>query len=110
MEDNKVAILLEDLRSQFRTFGEGLQLVNEKMDREFTELKADVTGLKTEVTGLKMEVTGLKVEVREMKDQNRQEHLMLKQMIQDVATDQAEMKKKLNDLDREFEIELRRIK
>jgi hypothetical protein len=32
MDDNKVAVLLEDLRTQFRTFGEGLQLLNEKLD------------------------------------------------------------------------------
>jgi hypothetical protein len=33
MEDNKVAVLLEDLRAQFRTFGEGLQSVNDKIDK-----------------------------------------------------------------------------
>jgi hypothetical protein len=27
MDDNKVAVILEDLRSQFRTFGEGLKRV-----------------------------------------------------------------------------------
>ena len=37
MEDNKVAVLLEDLRSQFRTFGDGLQLLNEKMEENQQE-------------------------------------------------------------------------
>jgi hypothetical protein len=27
MDDNKVAVFLEDLRAQFRTFGEGLQII-----------------------------------------------------------------------------------
>jgi archaellum component FlaC len=33
MEDNRVVILLEDLRAQFRTFGDGLQFVQEKIDK-----------------------------------------------------------------------------
>lgn len=92
MDDNKVAVLLEDLKSQFRTFGEGLQLVNEKLDRQYTEFKE------------------LKKEVTEFKEENRQEHMILKQMINDVATEQAEIKKKVNELDQEFEIKLRRVK
>jgi hypothetical protein len=34
MDDNKVAVLLEDFRAQFRTFGEGLQLLNDKVDQK----------------------------------------------------------------------------
>ena len=30
MDDNKVAVLLEDLNAQFRTFGEGLEFLKEK--------------------------------------------------------------------------------
>jgi hypothetical protein len=37
MDDNKVAVLLEDLRAQFRTFGEGMQLLNEKVENGFIE-------------------------------------------------------------------------
>ncbi|HEX3048105.1 MAG TPA: hypothetical protein VHY08_25360, partial [Bacillota bacterium] len=33
MEDDKVAVILEDLRAQFRTFGDGLQFVREKIDK-----------------------------------------------------------------------------
>ena len=33
MDDNKVAVILEDIRAQFRTFGEGLQIVNDKIDK-----------------------------------------------------------------------------
>ena len=39
MEDSKVAVLLQDLLSQFRTFGEGLQSLENKIDR--VEQKVD---------------------------------------------------------------------
>ena len=32
VEDSEVAVILEDIRSQFRVFGEGLQALNEKVD------------------------------------------------------------------------------
>jgi hypothetical protein len=99
MDDNKVAVLLEDLRAQFRTFGEGLTLLNEKMDKQSIKLNE-----------VKKEVVDFKHEFIDMKEQNRQEHLMLKQMIQDISIDQAGIKKKVNELDQEFEIKLRRIK
>lgn len=99
MDDNKVAILLEDLQAQFRTFGEGLQLVNDKLDRQYSEFKE-----------LKEEVADFKHEFIDFKEQNREEHMILKQMILDVAAEQADIKKKVNDLDQEFEIKLRRVK
>lgn len=40
LDDNKVAVLLEDLRAQFRTFSEGLQLLNEKVDSGFDTLNS----------------------------------------------------------------------
>ena len=54
MDDNKVAVLLEDLMSQFRTFGEGLQMLNEKMDRGFETLKNRMIRWKQELTYLKI--------------------------------------------------------
>jgi prefoldin subunit 5 len=33
MDDGKIAVLLEDLRLQFRNFGERLEFVNEKIDK-----------------------------------------------------------------------------
>ena len=96
MDDNKVAILLEDLQAQFRTFGEGLQLVNEKLDIQYSEFKKEIVDFRHEFI--------------DFKEQNRQEHMLLQQMINDVATEQAEIKKKVNELDQEFEIKLRRVK
>lgn len=69
MEDNKVVVLLEDLRAQFRTFGEGLQLVNDKIDK------------------VDQKVNNIELELINFKDENRQEHKLLKQMIADLDTD-----------------------
>jgi hypothetical protein len=53
MEDNNVAILLEDLRAQFRTFGAGLQLLNDKVDTGFQDVKTEIDSLKSELTSVK---------------------------------------------------------
>jgi septal ring factor EnvC (AmiA/AmiB activator) len=75
MVDNKVAILLEDVRSQFRTFGEGLQLLNEKMDTHIEENRKE---LKT---------------IQNSLDQNRQEHQQLMQMIKELDTEVIQIKR-----------------
>ena len=36
--DDLVAVLLEDLRTQFRSFGEGLQIVNDKIEKWIKKL------------------------------------------------------------------------
>ena len=72
MEDNKVAVLLEDLRAQFRVFGESLQMLTEKMDRGFKEIKDDI---------------------REFKEQNRQEHQQLHQAIAELDTEVVKLKR-----------------
>ena len=75
MEDGKVAVLLEDLMSQFRTFGEGLQLLNEKMDAHIEENRKEFKAIQT----------GL--------DQNRQEHQQLMQMIKELDTEVIQIKR-----------------
>ena len=72
MDDQKVAVLIEDLRAQFRAFGEGLQMLNEKMDREFSEIKNDLNNFKSE---------------------NRQEHQQLMQMIKELDTEVVKLKR-----------------
>jgi hypothetical protein len=79
MDDNKVAVLLEDLRAQFRTFGEGLQLLNDKVDKGFQEVKTGIDSLKLEVTNLKAD--------------NRQEHQQLKQMVKELDTEVVQIKR-----------------
>ena len=92
MEDNKVAVLIEDMMSQFRVFGEGLQQLNDQMNRRFDKVDQRFDGIDKRL------------------DQNDMEHQALKLMIQEIASDQEEIKQKLNDLDQEFEIKLGRIK
>jgi hypothetical protein len=47
MDDNKVSVLLEDLKTQFRTFGEGLQLLNDKVDKGFNTLNNRMDKMET---------------------------------------------------------------
>jgi hypothetical protein len=76
MDDNKVAVVLEDLRAQFRTFGEGLQLVNDKIDRLDQKLDTHIT------------------ENRREFETNRQEHQQLIQMIKELDREvQVEIKR-----------------
>ena len=76
MDDNQVAVLLEDLLAQFRTFGEGLQLVNDKIDK----VDQKVEKIELKVHNIDQGLISLKVE-------NRQEHQQLKQMIGDLDTE-----------------------
>lgn len=86
MDDQKVAVLNEDLRAQFRTFGEGLQMLNEKMDREFGEVKNEVNNLKNEFCNLKHDLKSFKTE-------NHQEHQQLMQMIKELDTEVVKLKR-----------------
>ena len=89
MDDNKVAVLLEDLMSQFRTFGEGLQLLNNKVDNGFNSLNGRVDKLKSKIDRLEGKLTNLQ-------ESNAQEHRQLMQMIK--------------ELDKEVQVEIKRVK
>jgi hypothetical protein len=96
MDDNKVAVLIEDLMSRFRVFGEGLQ-----------GLRDDLNNFKEEN---RQEHQQMMARMDRFHGENHQEHQQLKQMVQDLAIDQKEIKEKVNSLDQEFEIKLRRVK
>lgn len=89
MEDNQVAVLLEDLKAQFRTFGEGLQIVNHKIDN--VEQKVD--SLQQEVNGLKNEVSGLKFELKEFKADNQREHQQIIQAVKELDTEVVKLRR-----------------
>ncbi len=74
MDDNKVAVLLEDLMFQFRTFGEGLQLLNEKMDTHIEENRKELKAIQNSL------------------DQNHQQHQQLMQMIKELDTEVFQIK------------------
>jgi hypothetical protein len=85
MDDNKVVILIEDSRAQFRTFGEGLQLLNDKVDR--VEIKVDKLEQKLD--------THIEENRRDF-EANRREHQQLMQMVK--------------ELDKEVQVEIKRVK
>ncbi len=82
MDDNKVAVLLEDLMSQFRTFGEGLQLLNDKVDR-----------VETKVDKIDKKLDAHIGENRHDFETNRQEHQQLMQMIKELDTEVFQIKR-----------------
>jgi hypothetical protein len=88
MEDNKVAILLEDLRAQFYLFEKGLQLLNDKVDTGFQDVKTEIDSIKSELTSVKYT--------------NSQEHRQIIQAIQDLNTE-------IKRLDTEV-IQIKRVK
>lgn len=74
MEDSKVAVILEDIRAQFKVFGEGLQTLNEKVDKIDQKLDAHTE------------------ENRRQFDQNQQEHQLMMQMIKELNEEQTKLK------------------
>ena len=70
MDDNKVAVLLEDLMSQFRTFGEGLDGLRDEMKEFRKETNNSLNNLEQELINFKAE--------------NHLEHKQIIQAIQDL--------------------------
>lgn len=89
LDDNNVAILLEDLRAQFRTFSEGLQLLNEKVDNGFESLNGRVDKIESKMDRFEGKLT-------QLQDSNTQEHQQLMQMVK--------------ELDKEVQVEIKRVK
>jgi hypothetical protein len=82
MEDSKVAVLLEDLLSKFRTFGEGLVGLSDQLKEFREETNNRFSCLEQKLTNHILE--------------NREEHKQLMQMIQ--------------ELDKEVQVEIKRVK
>lgn len=81
MDDKYIAVLIEEMRSQFRTYGEKLDGVEEKVDIGLQEVKNKINALKM---------------------QNLYEHQQLSQMI-------ADLNQEVKKLDSEV-VQLKRIK
>ncbi len=76
MDDNKVAILLEDLRAQFRIFGEGLEILH----GEIKEVKKEIADSRNETNQRFLE--------------NGREHQQLMQMVKELDKEvQVEIKR-----------------
>lgn len=104
VEDSKVAVLLEDLQSQFRVFGEGLQMLGDKVDRLI------------EQNGREHEQNRL--EHQQMMEWNRQEHERIveanqrehQQIIEQNCQEHRLMMQMIKELGQDFQLELRRVK
>ena len=89
MDDNKVAVLIEDLMAKFRNFGEGLD-----------GLRDDVKQFRDETNNrfnkLEDKLTNHILENRDEFNKNHQEHQQLMQMVK--------------ELDQEVQVEIKRVK
>ncbi len=82
MEDNKVAVLLEDLRSQFRTFGDGLQFVQEKIEK-----------LDQRVERIEQKLDAHIEENRRDFESNRRDHQQVIQAVKELDTEVVTLKR-----------------
>ena len=89
MEDSKVAVILEDLRSQFRVFGEGVQMLNEKVD--MLDSKVNALDNKVNVLDKKVDVLDKKLDRHEIK--NEEENRLVMQMISELSEEQKKLKR-----------------
>ncbi|NLW49055.1 MAG: hypothetical protein GXY86_17205 [Firmicutes bacterium] len=86
MDDNKVAILLEDFRAQFRTFGEGLDGLKD-------ELKDFRNETNRRLESLENKATNLAIEFKSFKTDNKQDHQQLMQAIKETDTEVQKLKR-----------------
>ncbi|MDW7650372.1 MAG: hypothetical protein SCK29_00930 [Bacillota bacterium] len=103
MEDAKVAVILEDLRSQFSVFGEGLQTLNDKVDRidkkvDALETKVDSLEIKVNVLDNKVSILDNKVDaldnrLKRHETKNEEENRLLMQMIRELSEEQQKLKR-----------------
>lgn len=82
MEDSKVAVLLEEIRSHFCVLGEGFETLRDKVD-----------GLDGKVDGLERKVDGLEMKVDQGFAQNQREHQQMMQMIMELNEEQMKLKR-----------------
>ena len=73
MDDNKVAVLLESLQAQFRTFGEGLDGLRDEMK----EFKQVMTDFKNDTT----------TRLDRIEYQNKLDHKQIIQAVQDLDSE-----------------------
>jgi len=94
-ERDNLTIILEGLRSDFKMFGENLDMVREKGDATFEELgrvKLDVTTIKGEIVEIKGEIVEIKGEIVEIN--NRLDNL--EKEVMSIRQDFDFVKKELN--------------
>lgn len=89
MEDSKVAVLIEDLLSQFRVFGEGQEMLTKKVDK----IEEHMVELEEKITETQME---LKAEIAETR--------------KELTSRIDQLDRKVSALDKEVQFEIKRVK
>lgn len=86
MDDSKVAVLLEDIKSQFRVLGDGLQMLNEKIDAQGQKLNEKIDSVDHRLTSVDQRLASLEVS-------NSNEHRLILQMIKELSDEQQQLKR-----------------
>ena len=70
-ERDQFTVVLEDIRSQFRVFGEGLSYVSDTLDKhteilddhtkQFKEIRGDITEVKERLTNVEIRLTNVEI-------------------------------------------------
>jgi len=89
MDDAKVAVILEDLRSQFKVFGEGLQLLSEKADK----IDDKVNVLDKKVDSLEIHAMSFVEKLERHILENTDQHHLMMQMIKELSDEQLKLKR-----------------
>jgi chromosome segregation ATPase len=103
------AVVVEQLRGEFKVFGEALGGLRQQMTDGFDEVRGDVAELKHDVTGLKHDVTELKHDVTELKH----DVTGLKHDVTELKHDVAELKHDMGEVKRdlaEVKVDLAEVK
>src|SRR3989344_5949269 len=76
-ERDQFTVVLEDIRSQFRVFGEGLSYVSDTLDKhteilddhtkQFKQIRSDITEVKERLTNVEIRLTNVETDVGEIK-------------------------------------------
>ena len=66
MTTQEVAVLIEDLRSQFRIFGEQLKAVETRLDNKIDKLDGKIEGIATNQARTLERVTSLEITARKI--------------------------------------------
>jgi septal ring factor EnvC (AmiA/AmiB activator) len=123
MDNDKVAVLLEDLKSQFRIFGESLDLSNEKLDKVIEDVdylkKKDIEkqvmliSLREDMNFVKKEQQEMKKEQQEMKKEQQEMRKEQGEMKNDIAVikkDLKEVKKNVKLIDQKIIIHDKKLR
>jgi hypothetical protein len=109
MEDRKVKVILEDINSQFRTFGEGLAGANKKLDatmemvakntEDIEVIKIDQKLMRDDLKQNTKDIEVIKVDQKLMKDDIKQNTADIKEMKVMISKNTDDISKNTDDVE-----------